>query len=157
MKMMRLALVTILIVSTAITAGYFLFSPAPPRYPVNVDKLMGAVRTCIRDQKAKGGPLSESVSLHELLAGGYLQTNDVRAFDGIDLALNIHLFTDAETYPNTVLEEAKMPDGNFVLLLGDGSVQQMSPSASQTIATGNDSLRHPTSVPPPSAGVNPGR
>jgi hypothetical protein len=58
-----------------------------------------------------------------LLRGGYLTTNDVKAFEGLDLTF----FTQAEDRnPQMILMRTRMPDGKFVCALADGSVQQFS-------------------------------
>jgi hypothetical protein len=115
----------ILIAINAAIAVYFLLRPAPtPTF--NSAKLTGAVIAFARDQGAKGVAPANTVSLRQLLNGGYLQSNDVRAFDGIDLVLNINA---SETDPNSILAQAKMPDGMSMVVLGDGSIQQMTPEA----------------------------
>ena len=64
------------------------------------------------------------VSLQELIRGGYLTSNDVVAYEGIDVTFS----TDQpdENYPQMILARAHLPDGQYVCLLADGSVQPMS-------------------------------
>jgi hypothetical protein len=154
MKMKRLALVTILIAAPAITTAYLLLAPAPPKPSLNVSKLVEAVAAFAREQRAKGRPQPETVSLRQLLAKGYLQTNEVRAFDGVELTLGL---TADETNPNSILAQAKMPDGAVLQLLGDGSAQQLSPEAfhDPTFLLDKDALHPPPSVSPTAAGGKP--
>jgi len=48
-------------------------------------KLVKAVEAYVQDQFGKGVALPESVPLSQLVAGGYLSTTDLRAFDGVDI------------------------------------------------------------------------
>ncbi|HTL59399.1 MAG TPA: hypothetical protein VL361_27255 [Candidatus Limnocylindrales bacterium] len=90
---------------------------------VNGPKLMSAVRAFSRDQVARGLPLAAEISLQDLIRGGYVTTNDVRGFEGMELAF----FPQADdTNAQQVLARARMSDGDFICLLSDGSVQQIS-------------------------------
>jgi hypothetical protein len=89
----------------------------------NAPKLISALQAFSRDQAAGGRRLPPEVSLQDLLRGGYLTTNDVAAFEGMDVTFS----TEADdTYPQMVLACARTPDGQYICLLADGSVQQFS-------------------------------
>ena len=91
----------------------------------NAPKLISALQAFSRDQVTGGRRLSPEVSVAELIRGGYLTTNDVSAFQGMDLTFS----TQAdESHPQTVLARARMPDGQFICLQADGSVVGMSRS-----------------------------
>ena len=90
----------------------------------NAPKLISAVYAFSRDQAAGGRRVPPEVSLQELIRGGYLTSNDVAAYEGIDVTFS----TDQpdENYPQMILARAHLPDGQYVCLLADGSVQPMS-------------------------------
>ena len=86
-------------------------------------KLIAALQAYSRDRFIHGMKIPASISLNDLVSAGYLTTNDVRAFDGIEVTIT----TSANgTNSQNVLIHARMPDGSVVTLLQDGSVQQES-------------------------------
>ena len=89
----------------------------------NAPKLISALQAFSRDQAAAGRRLPPEVSMDDLLRGGYLTTNDVRAFEGMEVTFR----TEAdESHPQMILARARMPDGQFICALADGSVQGVS-------------------------------
>ena len=91
----------------------------------NAPKLIGALQAFSRDQTAGGRRLPHEISVEDLLRGGYLTTNDVSAFARMELTFN----TQADdSHPQVILARARTSDGQFICLLGDGSVQQLSRS-----------------------------
>jgi len=92
---------------------------------LNAQKLISALHAFAQDQAAAGRPLPAEVSLEVLLRGGYLTTNDVKGFAGLELTFS----TQADdTNPQMILARARTADGQFICLLADGSVQQFSRS-----------------------------
>ena len=87
----------------------------------NAPKLMAALQAFCRDH-ARRGQVPPDVSLRDLR---YLNRNDVRAFEGLEVVFNPQA---TDTQPQSILARARMPDGQFVCLLADGSVQQFSAS-----------------------------
>jgi hypothetical protein len=85
----------------------------------NAPKLISALQAFARDRTASGGELPVDVSLEDLVRGGYLTSNDVRAFAGMEVTFS----TQLDAIPQSILARARMPDGQFVCLLADGSVQ----------------------------------
>jgi hypothetical protein len=85
-------------------------------------KLTAAVQAYSRDQASRGKPLPSSVSLRELISGGFLATNDVHAFDGMDVTISL---TASDAYPQSILIHVRMPDGTQMQVLTDGSVQTL--------------------------------
>lgn len=83
-------------------------------------KLISAMRAFTRDLTARGQSLPATVSLRELVSGGYIVANDVRAFDGMDVTIAL---TADETHPQEILIRVRFPDGSVTALLADGSVQ----------------------------------
>ena len=67
-------------------------------------------------------PIPKTVSLNELLTGGYLKPADVAPFQGLDAVLEL---TSDASNPQTVLMRVHMPDGSDLVLLGDGTAQQV--------------------------------
>ena len=89
----------------------------------NAPKLISALQGFSRDQIARGQRFPPEISLQDLLRGGYLTTNDVRAFEGMEVTFS----TQADdSHPEMFLAYARTPDGQFICALADGSVQQLS-------------------------------
>ena len=87
----------------------------------NAPRLIGALDAFLRDQRTAGRPLPPEVSLQDLLRGRYLAPQDVRGFEGMEVTFSTQM--DA-AHPQAIVVRARMPDGQFVCLLADGSVQQ---------------------------------
>jgi len=84
--------------------------------------LITAAHAFARDHQAGEQPLPPTVSLRELLEGGYLEATEVRAFEGMEV--RISLTADAGGLQQ-ILVSAQLPDGSKIALMGDGSVQQI--------------------------------
>ena len=89
----------------------------------NAPKFISALQAFSRAQSAAGRRLPPEVSLQDLLRGGYLTTNDVRAFEGMEVTF---IPQADESHPQMILARARMPDGQFICALADGSVQGVS-------------------------------
>ena len=97
--------------------------------------------------------------MRELADRGYIESDAVQAFDGIDLVISL---TPDQSRPQKVLIGARLPDGTITVLLGDGSAQQVSPRAyeeyrkqmdqPQHTADGSQRSRTVPSSPPEAAG-----
>src|SRR5690349_16175524 len=69
-------------------------------------KLIRAVQAFSREVAARGARLPPEISLQDLVKGGYLMTNDVGAFQGMEVVFN----TQAdETHPQVILARAPAP------------------------------------------------
>jgi hypothetical protein len=91
----------------------------------NAPKLISALQAFSRDQAAASRRLPPEISLQDLLRGGYLTTNDVRAFEGMEVTFS----TQAdESHPQMILARARTPDGQVICLMADGSVAGFSAS-----------------------------
>jgi hypothetical protein len=82
-------------------------------------ELMSAVHAFSHDVTASGKPLPDTVSLHELVNGGYISAADVHAFDGMDVTISLKA---GEADPQAILMRARVPDGSVTALMADGSV-----------------------------------
>jgi hypothetical protein len=85
-------------------------------------KLIAAAQAFARDHQAGEQPLPPTVSLRELLEGGYLEATEVRAFEGMEVEVSL---TAGADNLQQILVSAQLPDGSKIALLGDGSVQQI--------------------------------
>ena len=89
----------------------------------NLPALITGVQAYVRDQTKSGQRLPAEIPLSDLVRGGYLTTNDVRAFQGMDVAFSTQ--ADA-SQPQGILARARMPDGQFICAMADGSIQLFS-------------------------------
>jgi hypothetical protein len=93
----------------------------------NGPKLIPALRAYARERAARGQPLPPTVSLQDLVSGGYLAKSDVAALQGAEVTF----YTSVDfTSPRAVLARAHMPDGTDLVVLADGSVQGATPGPS---------------------------
>ena len=84
----------------------------------NAPKLVSALQAFSRDQALSGRQLPGEVSLQDLLRGGYLTTNDVAAFEGMDVTFSTQ---GADTHPPMILARAQTADGQFICLFAEGA------------------------------------
>lgn len=103
-------------------SGRHFFSTSSQSGRVDSTKLLSAVKIYKSDLKRQGMEVPASVSLKELIIRGLLTEADVSGFSGVDVSVN--LLVD-ESHPQDALVRARLPDGNEITLLGDGSVQQV--------------------------------
>ena len=99
------------------------WQPPPPPPPMDSAKLFSALEAFSQDRRDAALPIPASLTLRELVASGYLGTNDVRAFEGTEVTFQL----DSDlTRPQEVMIRVKLRDGTQMVLLGDGSVQRVS-------------------------------
>ena len=124
MKTRRLLALAGSLVAVAIVACVALTSYWQRQQPVLKDasKLVAAVQGFSRDRTAAGQTLPASVSLRELIGGGYVAASDVQAFDGMEVTIS--LVAD-ETRPQEILIRVRLPDGSVIAAMADGSAQQL--------------------------------
>jgi len=81
-------------------------------------------------QEPQQGPARQSqrasVSLRELIDGGYVAFGDVQAFDGMELTISL---AADETRPQEILIRVRLPNGSVIAQLADGSIQQVTRAA----------------------------
>src|SRR5437868_2176893 len=88
--------------------------------------LVSAMQAFSLDLTKKGQPVPPSVSMTELVNNGYISSNSVRAFTGMET--RVWLTADPALL-DSVLISARLPDGSVNAALADGSVQQFSAQA----------------------------
>jgi len=122
------------------------------RQPVfqNAPRLLAALQAFSRDQEAGGRPVPPEVSLKDLVRQGYLTPSDVRALAGMDVTLSTRR---DDNDPQRILVSARLPDGEILCLLGDGSVHQFSREGYEQYQT-NLAQRAANTAPPPPSETN---
>ena len=85
--------------------------------------LLSAIQAFSGDLAKHGQAVPPSVSLGELVSGGYISSNSVHAFVGMET--KIWLTPNPGTI-DSVFMSARQPDGSVVAALADGSVQYFS-------------------------------
>jgi hypothetical protein len=121
---MKRTLSAIAVLTLVIVAGSIFYFATSSRHPGHVDaeKLIAAAKTYADGLKAQGSPVPESVSLKDLITRGLLTEADVSGFAGMEVTVSLNV---NETRPQAVLARARLPDGQEIVALGDGSVQQV--------------------------------
>ena len=121
----RFVYIALVIVALAVGLTLGLQSHWERKQPAfDVAKLIPALQAFGRDRAAGGQPLPLTISLSDLVAGGYLSVNDVAAFRGADVTF--YTSVDVRS-PHAILARARMPDGTELVVLADGSVQGLAP------------------------------
>ena len=127
MKAKRLAILTVLGL-LAIATLLILVLSRPPAIPPSTwsalqalsrPRIAAAVQAFGRDRRPRGSVLTNTVSLKELLSGGYLQTADVRGLEGKDVTISL---AAGDATPSTVWIAVRENDGSQIGLLGDGKI-----------------------------------
>ena len=113
------SLIAVVIVSCIALTSYWQWQQPVFR---DASKLVAAVQAFSRDRTAAGRALPASVSLRELIGNGYIAASDVRAFNGMELAISL---AADETRPQEILLRVRLPDGSVIAHLADGSIQQL--------------------------------
>ena len=85
--------------------------------------LLSAIQEFSGDLAKQGQSVPPSVSLSELVSRGYISTNSVHAFEGMETKIWL---SASSAVLDSVLMSARLPDGTVNAALADGSVQQFS-------------------------------
>jgi hypothetical protein len=93
-------------------------TPMPARLPLG--QFMSAASAFVWAHQATGRSLPEAVSLRELVAGGYLDREQARGFDGAEVSLSL---APDQSRPQAVRMLVQLADGHALALFNDGSVQ----------------------------------
>ena len=121
MKIQRLVVVAGMLAAVAALASVILISHWQYQPAIkNLPKLITALQSYSRDRVSHGQPLPASVTLRDLANGGYLSTNDVQAFDGMNVTF--YPARDTATDAQAILIRVRMPDGSQVVGKADGSI-----------------------------------
>ena len=91
---------------------------------LSLDRVETAVRAFARDHAATNGVAAVGVPLEQLVSSGYLAADDAKAFAGARVA--VFLVSSDASNPQAVLAAAQTSAGLKIVLLSDGSVQQLS-------------------------------
>jgi hypothetical protein len=123
MKIRRFIIIAgVLLVVAALASTALILHWQHSQSVVRFHELASAVQSYSRDHISRGQPLPASVTLRDLVSGGYIPTKDVRAFDGLDVAFYP---TVSDSDPQAVLVRVRMSDGSQIVALSDGSIQQL--------------------------------
>jgi hypothetical protein len=122
--MKRILLTTIMAAVLLVTAWfiYDTFFGAPPGR-VNTAKIMNAANAYAQGLKTQGKTVPATVNLKDLIAQGLLAPNDVSGFAGMDVTVSLVI----DRSHQDVLLRARLPDGQEIVAMTDGSVQQRKP------------------------------
>jgi hypothetical protein len=90
------------------------------------ERIDSAVEAFVRAQKAKGQAVSETVSLRELVAGGFLRADEAAPFGGMDVTFGVGV---DETRPQQIVARVPLQSGAVAVELADGSIQQVTRAA----------------------------
>jgi hypothetical protein len=120
----RMAIAIAAAVDIMVAAGlvYLLLASKDTSARFNGAALVAAARDYTRDLQARKQPIPKSVTLEELVALHFLQPGEIEAFRGLKATI---VLTADESSPQAVLMRVRLPEGGEIVLLGDGSVQQV--------------------------------
>jgi len=90
------------------------------------ERVDSAVEAFVRAQKAQGRPVSDTVSLRELVAGGFLRADEAAPFSGMDVTFGVGV---DETRPQQIVARVPLRSGTVAVELADGSIQQVTRAA----------------------------
>jgi hypothetical protein len=126
LRYQRTLIVLTITAVVAITTWCWLVAHRNPPPQFDAEKLIEAVGAFCRHQQEEHRPIPPSVSLSELVAGGYLPPEQVQTFGTSNVVITL---SSDETNPTGVLMEARFPDGSRCVASTDGSISQLPPNA----------------------------
>lgn len=88
------------------------------------ERVVSALAAFVRAQK--GGAVSDTVSLRELVSGGFLSPDEAAAFSGMDVTFAVEA---EEGHPQQIVAQVRLRSGGVAVELGDGSIQQVTKAA----------------------------
>ena len=88
----------------------------------SLPKLVAAMQAYSHDQLSHGRPAPSSVTLQDLVGGGYVSTNEVRDLGGADVTFHP---TVSESDPQAILVSVRMPNGSQIAAFAYGSIAQL--------------------------------
>ena len=86
------------------------------------DRFIAAAQAFAREHHVDVGVFPSSVALSDLLAGGYLRTQEVAGLEARDVSVSFQI---DETKPQELWMRVRAGDGSIIALLGDGSIQKL--------------------------------
>jgi hypothetical protein len=124
MKIRRIILIVGLLVVVAAYVSWLLISRWQHEQTFkSLPKLAAAMRSYSHDQISHGRPVPSSVTVQDLVSGGYISAGEVRDLGGADVTFYP---TVSESDPQAVLVRVRMSDGSQIVALADGSVGSVS-------------------------------
>jgi hypothetical protein len=84
-------------------------------------RVRSAVEGFVRAQ-TKGAGVSDTVSLRELVSGGFLSPDEAAPFNGMDVTFAAGV---DEGRPQQIVAQVRLRSGGVAVELGDGSIQQV--------------------------------
>jgi hypothetical protein len=84
--------------------------------------IVAAARAYTHDLRDRKEPIPKSVTLQELVERHFLKPEEIAAFRGLNATV---MLTSTQSGPQFVLMRVHLPEGGDIILLGDGSVQQV--------------------------------
>jgi hypothetical protein len=86
------------------------------------ERVDSAVEAFVRAQKEKGQTVSDTVSLRELVASGYLRVDESAPFGGMDVTFGVGVDV---TFPQQIVARVPLRSGSVAVELADGSILQV--------------------------------
>jgi hypothetical protein len=119
------------IIVFAILAGSVIRNIETPFPPLDPEILMPAISEYRQDRINRGEPILDEVSFTQMIRWGYLEKTKTEA-SGVD---EIYFSTKLKgnILPQDILCRTEFLDGEQIVLLGDGSVQQFSTERFRTL------------------------
>ncbi len=119
--------IALLFLITAVGLGAYVavsswWQPPVAQLPMDASKLITAVQAFSRDRMDEALPIPETLTLRELIASGFLATNDAVAFEGMEVTF---LMNADLSRPRETMIRVKMRDGSQLVLLANGEVQKV--------------------------------
>lgn len=117
------ALIGLGILVVVVLAGSLLYMGALNRQakPVNAAKIVAAAKIYGAGLKARGAFVPKVVPLQVLIDQRLLKPSDVSGFAGMDVSVSLSADMNR---PQEVLIEARLANGQTMVLLADGSIRQ---------------------------------
>ena len=121
---LKRALLVVAAVTFLIAAGglFYVISSSRGSDHVDVSKIFAAAQGYAQGLKAQGKPVPTTVPMKELIRGGLLTEEDVAGFNGMEVIVTL---PQAAHRPQDVLIRARLPNGDEVVALADGSIQEV--------------------------------
>lgn len=118
----RIALATVAAAVLLVVAGLaYVRTHAPHPGMPEYSRILQAATAYKTRSIANGQAVPVSVSLQQLISSGLVRSSEVAGFEGLQVTVSLR---PDETRPQGVLMSVAFPDGEQLVALGDGSIQQ---------------------------------
>jgi hypothetical protein len=122
MKIRRIIVIAGLLVAVAFLASValvFHWQRSEQTFKI-LPTLTTAEQRYVHDHVSRGQPFPASVTLRDLVSGGYISSSDARSLDGADVTF--YPTNESESNPDAILVRVRTSDGSQIVALADGSV-----------------------------------